>query len=238
MKRRVKKLRDDDGRSITTAMAGRCSSNAELDATGGLAEVGEHENAEVDEEAGSSSSDDRALARARLRMQRKEQQREKKAAKAAKAAAKAAAKKDVEGLEEDEDEEEDDSSPPLLEVRPSTIPGAGDGLFLVSRFKPSGTILLSEEAPPLKRAAATKIMNLPEWRGKQPVIQLSGDRFLDIRQLLLYKTNHAESSSPKCNAYISQVGPTRLTITASRGIWHGEEIMWEYSPTMQQILAG
>ena len=80
-------------------------------------------------------------------------------------------------------------------------------------------------------------MNLPEWKGLHPVIQLSGDRFLDIRALKLYKTNHAESNSPKCNGYVSQIGPSRITMTALRDIWQGEEIMWEYSPQMTKILS-
>ena len=77
-------------------------------------------------------------------------------------------------------------------------------------------------------------MSLPEWRGRQPVIQGSGDRFLDIRRAKLYKSNHSASTSPKCNAYVSQTGPARLALTARRDIWRGEEILFEYSPTMYE----
>ena len=38
--------------------------------------------------------------------------------------------------EEDDEEEEEASLPPVLDVRPSTIPNSGEGLFLVSRYVP------------------------------------------------------------------------------------------------------
>merc|ERR1740124_429901 len=77
-----------------------------------------------------------------------------------------------------------------------------------------------------------KIMNSPKWKGLHPVIQSSGNRFLDIRKLLLYKANHMEASSPRCNCFTSQVGPARLVLTAKRDVRAGEELLWEYSPTL------
>ena len=135
------------------------------------------------------------------------------------------------GYDTNEDEDEHDR-PPFLEVRASTIPNAGDGLFLASRFCSAGTVLLEEEAIAIRRPAARKILNTPKWRGTHPVIQLSGDRFLDISHLKLYKSNHCPSTSPKCNACVLQTGPVRLVLTARRNIWPGEEILWEYSATM------
>lgn len=162
--------------------------------------------------------------------QQKQRQQEKQSDEQVVHAAGSAAGSESEG----DGEGSDDTRLPVLEVKVSTIPNAGDGLFLASRFVPAGVVLLAEEAVAIRRPAAKKIMNLPEWRGLQPVIQASGDRFLDIRQLTLYKSNHTESSSPKCNAFCSQIGPAKLTLTARRDIWQGEEILWEYSRTMRE----
>ena len=138
--------------------------------------------------------------------------------------------------EEEGEEDEDEEGPPVLTVKPSRIPNAGQGLFLASRFVPAGAVLVEEEAISIRRPAAKKIMNLPAWQGRQPVIQGSGNRFLDIRLLLMYKANHCDASSPNCNVYVSQHGPSRLTMTTLRGIWRDEEILWEYSQTMQEFL--
>ena len=87
-------------------------------------------------------------------------------------------------------------------------------------------------------AAAKKILKLPEWHGLHPVIQLEGSRYLDIRNLKLYKTNHCVSTSPKCNALMLRKGldsagrAMKLALTARRDIWRGEEILWEYSTSM------
>ena len=67
------------------------------------------------------------------------------------------------------------------------------------------------------------------------LLQATGDRFLDIRALKLYKSNHMEATSPRCNAYCSQTGPARLALFARRDVWRGEEILWEYSKTMQHV---
>lgn len=137
--------------------------------------------------------------------------------------------------ESDDDEDEANEAQPVLKVKTSRIPNAGQGLFLASRFVPAGAVLVAEEAIAIRRPAAKKIMNMPAWRGLQPVIQGSGNRFLDIRLLKIYKANHCESTSPNCNACVSQSGPARLTMTALRGIWRDEEILWEYSQTMQEF---
>ena len=134
----------------------------------------------------------------------------------------------------EEQEDEDEGAAPLLEVRPSLIPNAGNGLFLCSRVVRAGTTLVEEVAVAIRRQEAKQILNMPEWRGLQPVIQSNGNAFLDIRKLKLYKCNHSASTSPQCNACVTQTGPARLTLTARRDIWRGEEILWEYSPTMQE----
>ena len=97
-------------------------------------------------------------------------------------------------------------------------------------------VLLEEQGIAIRRPEAKKIQSLPEWKGLHPVIQASGDRFLDIRLLRLYKANHISSSSPKCNAYVTQRGPARLTMIARRDIWQEEEILWEYSPTLSYAM--
>lgn len=137
--------------------------------------------------------------------------------------------------ESEEDDDFDDDGPPVLIVKTSKILNAGQGLFLASRFVPAGAVLVEEEAIAIRRPAAKKIMNLPAWRGLQPVIQGSANRFLDIRLLQIYKANHCEATNRNCNAYVSQNGPARLTMRAVRGIWRGEEILWEYSQSMQEF---
>ena len=155
------------------------------------------------------------------------------ASKVAKEAAKAAAAAAACVSSDNDDNDEEDSGPPALEVKESTIPNAGQGLFLVSRCVAAGSVLLEEDAIPIRRPAAKKIMNSPEWNGLHPVIQLSSDRFLSISHLLLYKSNHCDSASPKCNAYCSKIGSATLRLTARRDVWRGEEILWEYTPTIQ-----
>jgi len=137
--------------------------------------------------------------------------------------------------EEEEEEEDGEDDVPVLIVKASMIPNAGQGLFLASRFVPAGAVLIEEEAIAIKRREAKKITNMPAWRNRQPVIQGGGNRFLDIRLLTIYKANHCEATSPNCNACVSQSGPARLTMTALRNIWRHEEILWEYSPTMQEF---
>jgi len=156
-----------------------------------------------------------------------------------------AAKRAVNFTSSDRDDEEaegeDDEMAPLTVetmVKSSLIPTAGDGLFLASRFAKAGTVLLDEEAVAIRRPAAKKIQNTPQWKGLQPVIQGSGDRFLDIRLLRLYKANHTEATSTKCNAYVVQSGPARLVMIARRDIWRGEEILWEYSATLLEFRDG
>ena len=62
----------------------------------------------------------------------------------------------------------------LLSVRPSTIPGAGDGLFLASFRAEEGTKLLCEEGRLIKRPQAKKLLNDPacearnRWRSSRP----------------------------------------------------------------------
>ena len=158
----------------------------------------------------------------------------KEAAKAAAAAASSDHGDDV--VDDDDDDDDDQSSRPALEVKQSTIPGAGQGLFLASRRVAAGSVLLEEDAIPIKRPEAKKLMNSPEWKDAEighPVIQLSSDRFLSISHLLLYKSNHCDSASPKCNAYCSKIGAATLRLTARRDVWRGEEILWEYTPTIQ-----
>jgi hypothetical protein len=135
----------------------------------------------------------------------------------------------------DADDDYGDESPPALIVKQSNIPNGGQGLFLASRFVAAGAIIVQEEAIAIRRPAAKKIMNMPAWRGLQPVIQGSANRFLDIRLLKIYKANHCEATSSNCNSYVSQNGPARLTMTAVRNIWRGEEILWEYSQSMQEF---
>lgn len=165
----------------------------------------------------------------------KQRRRSQKLAKAAAAKAAREKKRMDEAADADEADEDaaDERDEPLLKVMTSSIPGAGDGLFLTSELAPAGSVLLAEDAIAIRRPAATKIMSTPEWRGKHPVIQLNSDRFLDIRRLTLYKSNHTPSSSPRCNAHVAQSGPARLTLTALRDIRRGEEILWEYSASMQ-----
>jgi len=139
----------------------------------------------------------------------------------------------------DEDYYDDEGPPPVvLVVKTSNIPNAGQGLFLASpRFVTAGTVLVEEEAIAIQRPAAKKIMNLAAWKGLQPVIQGSkSNRYLDIRNLTIYKANHCESTSTKCNACVEQCGPNRLLMTAKRNIYKNEEILWEYSKTMHEIL--
>ena len=118
-----------------------------------------------------------------------------------------------------------------LMVKPSTIPNAGDGLFLRSAVVPTGAVLLKEEAVALKRADAKRILADPVWAAANPVIQLNGGKFLDIRKLLLYKSNHAFAAEKRCNARVSLIGPSTVALVSLRTVRKGEELMWEYSPT-------
>jgi hypothetical protein len=118
-----------------------------------------------------------------------------------------------------------------LKVCPSTIEGAGDGLFLSSEWVLEGQILLEEEAIAIKRSQAKTILKDPHWTHANPVIQCNSNRYLDIRKLLLYKANHCESQSRNCNVRVQQVGLNKLQMVALRDIDENEELMWEYSPT-------
>ena len=131
----------------------------------------------------------------------------------------------------EESDEDDDARPMRLKIRKSLIEGAGDGLFFNSSSAPAGRRLLVEQAPVVKRPEAKKILADPTWAQANPVIQMNGDRFLDIRRLLLYKSNHALSTSQRCNADVELVGNGTVALVARRTIRRGEEILWEYSPT-------
>jgi len=138
--------------------------------------------------------------------------------------------------DEDDDDDDLEDGPPVLIVQTSKIPNAGQGLFLASpRFVPAGTVLIEEDAIAIRRPAAKLILNMPEWHGRQPVIQGSSNKYLDIRLLLIHKANHCPATSPQCNAAVSQKGPARLVMTTRRNVYRGEEILWEYSPTMQEF---
>mmetsp|Transcript_64348 Transcript_64348/g.126339 ORF Transcript_64348/g.126339 Transcript_64348/m.126339 type:complete len:170 (+) Transcript_64348:122-631(+) len=147
----------------------------------------------------------------------------------------AASKTDVEVEEacwsEEETEYDEATGIVDLSVKVSTIPNAGDGLFLKTTWVPAGITLLQETAAVLKRPDAKRVLQDPVWSHANPVIQLNGNRFLDIRKLLLYKSNHAVASSRACNVSVEQVGPADLALVSSRPIRKGEELMWEYSPT-------
>jgi hypothetical protein len=132
---------------------------------------------------------------------------------------------------EEESDEDDDARPLRFRIAPSLIPQAGDGLFFASALAAADRRLLVEEAPVIKRADAKKILADPVWALANPVIQINGDRFLDLRRLLLYKSNHAFSSEPRCNVRVEQVGEGLLALVATRQVRRGEELLWEYSPT-------
>jgi hypothetical protein len=83
----------------------------------------------------------------------------------------------------------------------------------------------------LPRCDAKKILADPLWREANPVIQLNGNKFLDIRKLLLYKANHSRSDQKCCNALMAQTGQNTLSLVSVRTIRRGEEILWEYSAT-------
>eukprot|EP01062_Namystynia_karyoxenos_P073480 TRINITY_DN70273_c0_g1_i1.p1 TRINITY_DN70273_c0_g1~~TRINITY_DN70273_c0_g1_i1.p1 ORF type:complete len:194 (+),score=53.91 TRINITY_DN70273_c0_g1_i1:84-584(+) len=121
----------------------------------------------------------------------------------------------------------------VLAVRESTIAGAGQGLFLDSSVVRNGRRLLSEEARLIRRQEARQILNLPEWRDRNPVIQLNKAQFLDIRHLRLYKSNHATKRSGRTNVEIARSGMSRVEVVATRDIYRGEELLWEYSPTWE-----
>jgi len=116
-----------------------------------------------------------------------------------------------------------------LEVQPSTIEGAGDGLFLMSDFVMEGRCVLAEDAVPIKRPLAKQILQMPEWKDMNPVIQGNRSEFLDIRRLLLWKSNHAPATSWNCNVALVRTGHCRLQLVALRDIYEGEELMWEYA---------
>jgi|MDSY01.1.fsa_nt_gb hypothetical protein len=131
--------------------------------------------------------------------------------------------------DDDDDENDEDEDTVRLAVRPSTISGGGDGLFLASRFASKGTVLLAEDAVPIRRKDARKILDMPQWRNQHPLIQCNKDVFLDIRELTLYKSNHAEEDQCSCNAAVAQTSERTLTMTARRDIHRGEELMWQYA---------
>uniref|UniRef100_A0A7S2GX56 SET domain-containing protein n=1 Tax=Octactis speculum TaxID=3111310 RepID=A0A7S2GX56_9STRA len=114
-----------------------------------------------------------------------------------------------------------------LEVKESSIPGAGEGLFLASFCAEAGQILLRENPRVIKRNEAKKIMNSIEWKDRNPVIQLNKNRFLDIRKLQMYKANHSSQS----NIDVQRTGESCIEVVALRDIYEGEELFWEYSPT-------
>jgi len=123
-----------------------------------------------------------------------------------------------------------------LFVGDSTISGAGQGLFLRCKGEGGavkGEELLREAARPIKRAEARRILSEPDWIDRNPVIQVNKDGFLDIRALLLYKSNHAKSSDWGCNTQVQRCGPSELCLVAIRDIREGEELMWEYSATWE-----
>ena len=134
------------------------------------------------------------------------------------------------------DDDDDEDGPPRVIVQTSRIPQAGQGLFLRSpRFVPAGTVLLQEQAVAIRRPAAKVIMNLPAWKGRHACIQSSGNRFLDIRLLQLYKANHCAAGQANCNVEVSQTGPSQLSMTARRGIYRNEELLWEYSASQPEF---
>ena len=132
---------------------------------------------------------------------------------------------------DEESDEDDDTRPMRLRIRRSHIPNGGDGLFFESASAPAGRKLLVEQAAILKRPEAKKVLADPTWASANPVIQMNGDRFLDIRRCLLYKSNHAPSSSSQCNCEVECVGNGMLALVARRTVRRGEELLWEYSPT-------
>eukprot|EP00966_Prymnesium_polylepis_P032654 759638-Prymnesium_polylepis.1 len=146
-----------------------------------------------------------------------------------------ASKEDDDEWDTEESDEDDDSRPMRLSIRTSGIPSAGDGLFFASSSAPAGHRLLVEPASVIKRAGAKKILADPVWADANPVIQMNGDRFLDIRRCLLYKSNHASADSPRCNTRVEVVGSdsasTTVALVARRTVRRGEELLWEYSPT-------
>ena len=116
-----------------------------------------------------------------------------------------------------------------LEVKTSTLPGAGQGLVLASEFASKGTMLLAEVAVKIKRKEAKQIMHLPDWKNQHCVIQCNKDNFLDIRNLTLYKSNHAEEDQKSCNTSVQQTSNDTLTMIARRDIYGGEELLWQYA---------
>ena len=92
-----------------------------------------------------------------------------------------------------------------------------------------GQVLLCETAVPIKRKEAKKILAIPKWANEHPVIQCNKDNFLDIRQLTLYKANHADEGQYSCNVTVGQTSNDTLTMTATRDTYEGEELMWQYS---------
>lgn len=147
---------------------------------------------------------------------------------------------DDENEEDAENDDDDDETSVVLIVKASNIPNGGQGLFLASpRFIAAESILLQEEVIPLSRNDAKKIRNLPTWRGLQPIIQgTTRNRCFDIRHTKIYKANHCVSTDPKCNSYVTQCGPAQIVMRATRTIWQGEEILWEYSTSMQEWFVG
>mmetsp|Transcript_4559 Transcript_4559/g.10732 ORF Transcript_4559/g.10732 Transcript_4559/m.10732 type:complete len:126 (+) Transcript_4559:21-398(+) len=71
-----------------------------------------------------------------------------------------------------------------LKVKTSLIPNAGDGLFLASSDPvEEETVLLKEAAVSLKRPEAKVVLQDPVWCMGNPVIQLNGNKYLDIRKV-------------------------------------------------------
>ena len=118
-------------------------------------------------EQGDDRQSRRTAAAERKQQQRRQREQQKAERRAAAAAAQSEAQADVEA--EVSSEEDCDCRPPMLEVRPSPIPNAGEGLFLSSRFVAAGTVLLEEEAVVIKRPEAKRIKNLPEWRDRAAI---------------------------------------------------------------------
>jgi len=126
-----------------------------------------------------------------------------------------------------------------LVVKRSRIPGAGDGLFWKGATRArkdagcfrleKGTIVLQEEARVIGSKAVKRIFEEKEWQDAYPVIEYNKGVSLDIRGTLLYKLNHAESSSKQCNTTMKRCGHGTLKVIAKRHIYEDEELCWCYS---------
>lgn len=126
-----------------------------------------------------------------------------------------------------------------VDIRPSTIPGAGLGLFALQEFK-SGELIAPYKGEILTRAQMNERYDLEDGGLAPYALQINANTFIDSacsRGTGAFINTKPRHNNARFSVYSGRAGhPPSASVRATKRIAPGEEIFVDYGPRTSRFL--